>query len=188
MNSQWVVMEAKGRTNTMENTLLQSAKNQTQNLKHIGADKPNLRVAVVTHFRNGKLLIDWADPKKNNELSFDIETTKEELVQNYYKAVFGILSSNKVEIFGDFKVYVFEDINIIIGLDIKVYNSYEKKQYQDIVLSEQLSDIQETSDDVEKNEHKEYDKYNFFVGNDRILIGIGENWSRLLQENKVLRK
>lgn len=170
----WVVMEAKGRTNYMENTLLTHAKNQTRNLRRIGIDYPSLRVAVVTHFLNGRLIIDWADPDGFNEAFFDIKTNVEEYLINYYKLIFNILTNNRTVDFGEYIIFTFKDINITIGLEKKIFEAYGKQKLGEVeptrILSfEQFSEISD---------------HEFFVGKDGVVVGLGMNWRELMQTNK----
>lgn len=170
----WVVMESKGRTNTMENTLIGNAKNQTRNLRRIGVDYPSLRVAVVTHFRRGNLCIDWADPEDFNADHFDIKTDLSEYIQNYYKLVFNIISSEKTEEFKGYVMHEFSDINIIIGLKKEIFDMYKKSDLSKIRASEMIIFERPLN----------FDEYDFFAGQDGVLIGLGDNWIDTLKNNK----
>ncbi len=170
----WVVMESKGRTNTMEKTLINHAKNQTRNLRKIGVDYPNLRVAVVTHFNSGRLRVDWADPEKFNEDYFDIKTDLTEYIKNYYKLIFNILSNDKTEEFNGYITHEFSDINIIIGLQRDIFNIYKKNELSKITSSE-ITIFEKPP---------KFNNYNFFAGQDGVLIGLGDNWLDTLKNNK----
>jgi len=170
----WVVMEAKGRTNTMENTLLTRAKNQTRNLRRIGIDYPNLRVAVVAHFNNGRLIVDWEDPEDFNEENFDIKTDSEEYLRNYYKLIFNILSSNNSTEFGEYVTYTFQDINITVGLEKKIFEAYKTENLKDTQPTEILSFEQ----------FSKITDHEFFSGKDGVIVGLGSNWDELIKSNK----
>ena len=170
---EWIVVESKGRTNQMDSKLLGKAKNQTRNLRNIGGVFPILRVAVVTHFINRKLVVDWEDPEGYNDIFFDLDTNIEDYLSNYYKLIFDILSNNDtIEVEG-YKIYTFTAINLTIGLNIQIYNSYSIKDlkaiepFQEITL-DNLGSIQNQT---------------FFVGSDGILIGLGSNWEQLIRTN-----
>ena len=130
----WSIMESKGRTNNMQASLLASAKNQTRNLRRIGSEYPSLRVAVVTHFTNGQLKVDWSDPEGYNEDCFDIETNSEEFLANYYKVIFNILANNdnSTKEFGGFVTYTFNAINLTIGLDRNIFEAYKRQNLKAI--------------------------------------------------------
>lgn len=169
----WIVMESKGRTNKMENTLLAAAKTQTQNLRRIGIDFPSLRIAVVTHFINGELIVDWQDPEGYNELHFDIETTREEYMSLYYRQVFNVLQQNTRTEFEDFYTYTFEAVQLTIGLDKNIYRAYESNQLENILPAKNISYEQFST----------VASQNFYAGPDGILVGLGNNWRDLIRSN-----
>jgi hypothetical protein len=170
----WIVVESKGRTNRMENTLLATAKNQTRHLRRIGADFPSLRVAVVTHFINGELVVDWEDPEGHNDKFFDLDTNIEDYLSNYYKVIFNILSNNETTEVEGFVTFTFTAINLTIGLNAQIYNSYRRK---DLKAIQSIQEI--TLDKLGSIENQE-----FFAGRDGILIGLGSNWRELIRTNK----
>lgn len=172
----WIVIESKGRTNSMRGNVLEVAKNQTKKLRKIGTEDPELRVAVVTHFTNGQLIVDWSDPEGFNEDYFDIQTDTEEYLANYYKLIFNILSSknNDTKEFNGFITYTFDNINLTIGLAKKIFNAYKTLSLKTIVhinifKPEQFSSIEDQD---------------FFVGIDGIVVGLGSNWRELIKTNK----
>lgn len=172
----WIVIESKGRTNSMRGNVLEVAKNQTKKLRKIGTEDPELRVALVTHFTNGQLIVDWSDPEGFNEDYFDIQTDTEEYLANYYKLIFNILSSknNDTKEFNGFITYTFDNINLTIGLARKIFNAYKTLSLKTIVhinifKPEQFSSIEDQD---------------FFVGIDGIVVGLGSNWRELIKTNK----
>jgi hypothetical protein len=172
----WIVMESKGRTNTMEATLLASAKNQTRNLRRIGLDLPALRVAVVTHFTNGQLTVDWSDPEGHNNNSFDIETNKEEYLSNYYKVIFNVLTTNNKQTkeFEGFIIYTFDAINLTLGLDKTIFNAYKLQNLKEI----------EPTGLFDSEKFKSIADQEFFAGSDGVVVGLGSNWKELIRTNK----
>lgn len=172
----WTIMESKGRTNKMEASLLASAKNQTRNLRRIGVDYPGLRVAVVTHFTNGQLTVDWSDPEGYNDDNFDINTDSEEYLANYYKVIFNILASNDnaTNEFGGFITYTFDAINLTIGLDRKIFDAYKTQSLKEIQPT-RVFDVEQFSSIAEQE---------FFAGIDGVVVGLGSNWRELIGTNK----
>src|SRR5258708_24977418 len=63
-NNDWVVIEAKGRTNDFEESVLQTAKAQTQKLATIQGTRPVLRVATLAYFAAGNLELVMRDPER----------------------------------------------------------------------------------------------------------------------------
>jgi hypothetical protein len=172
----WTIIECKGRANTLEATLIASAKNQTRNLRRIGTDLPSLRVAVVTHFTNGQLTVDWADPEGYNNNYFDIKTDTEEYLAKYYKVIFNILASkhNSTKEFSGFITYTFDAINLTIGLDRKIFDAYKTKSLKEIQPSRILN--------LER--FRAIADQDFFAGIDGVVVGLGSNWRDLIRANK----
>lgn len=168
----WVVIESKGRTNSMPAHLLSKAKAQTQNLRSIGGVPPNLRVAIVSHFKKGILTIDWADPVGSNDESFELKTDIKQFLMEYYRIVFNILDSNEKDVQESqgYLIYTFESIDLTIGLDKKTFNAYKTDNIDNITL---------------KNDYQGSHNINnqdVFIGSDGILVGIGKNWVELFNK------
>jgi hypothetical protein len=174
ISRRWLVLESKGRTNRMENTLLGRAKNQTRNLRDIGGGTPFLRIGVVTHFTNGQLTVDWEDPEGFNDFSFDIDTNGEEYLSLYYKLIFNILNNNHTREIAGYIIYTFDAVNLTIGLERKVFDAYKTQNLMEIQPTPLFSFEQ----------FNVIDNQDFFVGKDGVLIGLGKNWRELIRTNK----
>ncbi len=168
----WIVIESKGRTNVMPNHLLNSAKLQTQNLRSIGGVSPNLRVAIVSHFKKGILTIDWADPIGSNDESFELKTNEKEFLKEYYRIVYNILESNEKDVQESqgFLIYTFKSINLTIGLNKKTFNAYRQNNIANITAK----------NDFQGNHY--INNQEVFIGSDGILVGIGKNWKELFNK------
>ena len=85
-NNEWVVVEAKGRTNDFSETTLAAAKTQTQQVTTIGGVQPVLRVGTLTYFADS-LTVAMRDPKGHSKRSRmpDIPLAKERLREDYYR-------------------------------------------------------------------------------------------------------
>jgi len=170
----WVVMESKGRTNSYSPNLLAHAKSQTRNLRQIGGAYPNLRVAAVTHFTNGRLTVDWEDPEGHNDDSFDLATTVEDYLFYYYKLVVNILSNNRTFTVEGYTMYTFENVNLTIGLDTTIFNAYNARNLSDVQL-QQINPV---------GKFREFPDQDFYAGSDGIIVGLGQNWQDLIQTNE----
>jgi hypothetical protein len=86
-NNDWVVLEAKGRTNDFEESVMQTAKAQTQNLTTIQGSLPILRVASLACFAAGNLKFVMRDPerKKGGEKLPDLPLNKRDFLTIYYR-------------------------------------------------------------------------------------------------------
>jgi len=177
INEKWIVIESKGRSNFMEGILLDSAKNQAKNLGQIGHETPNMKIAVITHFTNGQLTVDWADPEGMNDNCFDIKTDREEYLSNYYKVIFNILATkniNEISEFNGYIIYTFHAIDLTIGLKKNIFEKYKNislKEVQTIQIpnSEQLSSVA---------------KQEYYEGSDGVIVMLGSNWEKLIRTNK----
>ncbi len=170
----WTVMESKGRTNTFTQELLVHAKNQTRNLRKIGTDYPNLRVAVVTHFTNGPLTVDWEDPEGYNDDYFDLDTTADDYLLNYYKLIVSILSNNQTIEIAGFTLYTFTNISLTVGLDSRILEAYNSGKFSNIRAFETTQSQQFT----------ELPNQNFYAGPDGIIVGLGSNWQAIILSNE----
>jgi hypothetical protein len=63
-NGDWIVVEAKGRTNDYSEAALAKAKSQSQQLTTIQGKGPLLRVGALAHFKNSSLCFVMRDPKR----------------------------------------------------------------------------------------------------------------------------
>lgn len=159
----WVVVEAKGRTNEYEESVLQSAKIQTQQLSTIQGIQPVLRVGSLTYFSAGILQFAMRDPKGDSgkEKIRDLPLAKDDLLRAYYRPFQAWLQEatgvqriviNK----RSYRMVTLQEFELSIGLSHEV--------------EEQLPLIQ-----TSKEEHPSED--NEFIGTDGVLIRLGSIWS-----------
>jgi len=170
----WVVMESKGRTNSFSPDLLVHGKNQTRNLRQIGGNYPNLRVAAVTHFTNNLLTVDWEDPKGVNDDSFDLETSLEDYLFYYYKLVVNILSNNETTQVNGYTVYTFQNVNLTIGLETTIFNAYRNRSLETVQRQQIIPSVK----------FQEFPEQDFYAGADGIIVGLRQNWRDLIQTNE----
>jgi hypothetical protein len=86
-NYDWVVVEAKGRTNDFERPTLQQAKVQAQQISTIQGTQPVLRVGSLAYFDEGSLRFAIRDPEGHTrrERIPDLPLTKDMLRTGYYR-------------------------------------------------------------------------------------------------------
>lgn len=155
---EWLVFESKGRTGKSNGKTLEEAKEQTKNLDKIGAQKPVLKVGVVTHYSKKVLTVDWADPEGVNESkSFSIDTSKEEFLKKYYRNIISLLENRKNEERGNIITCKLESINLTVGLDRRIYDAYYQNQLEKLDLRN-LEGIQKDN--------------NYYLGSDGILVSM----------------
>jgi hypothetical protein len=170
----WIVMESKGRTNGFSNSLLVDAKHQTRSLRQIGGTYPNLRVAAVTHFRDGRLTVNWEDPEDINDDNFDLDTTSEDFLFYYYKLIVNILTNNETLEINGYTVYTFPNVDLTVGLETTIFDAYKHKSLQNISRKEI----------IQSGKYQEFPELDFFAGADGIIVGLGQNWRDLIMTNK----
>jgi hypothetical protein len=158
---QWVVVEAKGRTNGFVASVLDSAKTQTQQLTTIQGIAPVLRIASLSFFDNtGILHAAINDPQEEREKIPDLPLTPGLILDSYYrpfKARFDqALTVIQEEVRGEtFRVVHFPEFDTWVGLS--------ETLRQPGTTAEQIASV-----DVSSSE---------FVGPDGILIRLGTAWS-----------
>src|SRR5580700_5513283 len=85
----WIVVEAKGRSNSFDQTALEGAKEQAQAVVTIGGTEPVLRIGMVTHFSgtdNGQLRFRASDPPPDERrVHRDLPLSRERLIEGYYR-------------------------------------------------------------------------------------------------------
>ena len=87
LSRDWFVMEAKGRTNSLEGNLISKAKQQTQKLHAINRKSPKLRVALACYFERELLHVHWEDPEDGEENYPSLELGEFDFFRNRSYAV-----------------------------------------------------------------------------------------------------
>lgn len=121
----WNVFEAKGRSNYSTETL-KKAKIQSQSIKTINNQTPNLMLGTVTYYRKKELNIRIIDPDESNENAVELEIDVSSYLMDYYYPIAAFIASN----FPEIKVYntvryvvtVNNCMSWKIGLDERIYN------------------------------------------------------------------
>ncbi|MGH9635673.1 MAG: hypothetical protein ACRD72_12650 [Candidatus Angelobacter sp.] len=157
---QWVVVEAKGRTNRFVASVLAAAKDQTQQLTTIQGVAPTLRVASLSSFDNGILHVAIDDPNEERARLADLPLTPELILENYYRP-FKARLEEPLEVAQErvrgesFRVAHLPDVDMWIGLG-------EKARHPNSTIEQAIPPYSEGRE---------------FVGSDGILIRLGPAWS-----------
>lgn len=120
-SGQWVVIEAKGRTNRFEPATLAKAKDQTMQLTTIQGAAPVLRAASLSYFEGGVLEVALEDPEGTTERIPNLPLTPELIIESYYRPfrsrIEQTLAVGYENIQGQtFRVAHFPEIDMWIGL------------------------------------------------------------------------
>jgi hypothetical protein len=171
--SQWIVIEAKGRSNKRDDKAIIKAKTQAVNLRTIAGQPPVLRIALQSYFRESQIEIYWSDPEPNEDEKFDLEIELEDFYKSYYSRFLEIFRENdavETENIDEnpFHILNFEEIDLKLGLHASLLNQ-GTGSITDAVR--QMGSIHTATDDPNKK-----------IGGDGIYIGLGDRWG---QENMV---
>ncbi len=159
----WIVVEAKGRSNSFDQAALEHAKEQAQAVVTIGGAEPVLRIGMVTHFSgddNGQLRFRASDPPPDERrVHWDLPLTRERLMEGYYRPFRTWLSrSQRTTEFGGriFRIAEADNADFTVGL-------------AENQLEQGFAGISEPEHHV-RNE-------NYYVGRDGVLVMLGSMWS-----------
>lgn len=124
----WVVIEAKGRTNGFSQQTLDNAKSQTRKLHHISGVLPYLRVATETCFDKG-LQVHMSDPESYDEDAIDVEIEEDKFLFAYYESFRKLYAlSLRAETIKDesYSFFDYEIIGLSIGVNKRLYEYMSK--------------------------------------------------------------
>ena len=131
----WIVIEAKGRTNGFSSDALSKAKDQTRKLRKINGQFPALCIGIQAYFSPSlEIMID--DPEEFDADAVDIIAEQRDLLQGYYSFAHSVTKgSNDIRtIHGrQFTFHKVEDIGLTIGLDRRIHLSFDQSNILSIV-------------------------------------------------------
>ena len=118
--ARWHVLEAKGRSGTMRERELRSAKGQARALGQVDGAAPHLCVASITHFSEGELVVSLADPPAVGDYSFELDVSETQFMCDYYKPFVALMDDvDNVMTLAGRRIYVVKLLcaDMVIGLD-----------------------------------------------------------------------
>lgn len=124
----WVVAEAKGRTNGYSPDAMSKAKLQTRQLRKINGTYPSLRVGIQAYF-SPELNFAVSDPDEYEEDAEDIEFDLRAAIHDYYSYVLGSLQVARVPRRTLGREYLFrtiEETGVSIGVDTATLKRLEQ--------------------------------------------------------------
>lgn len=156
INGNWIVVEAKGRTNSLCWSTLQKAKDQAELLHSINGNNPILNIGGQISFSNNVLTYHMIDPKPNKEKGFSIEISKDEYISDYYRPFNELISYEK-------------------NTEIRTFRNqrYHLSEFSDFDLKIGIADMH--NDAINET----FSENSIFIGPDKIIIDSGESWSTL---------
>ncbi len=139
----WIVIEAKGRTNGFSSDAHTKAKDQTRKLRRINGQFPTLRVGIQAYFSPSlEIMID--DPEEFDEDAVDVIAEQIDLMSGYYSFAHSVTKgSNDVRLIHgrQFAFHHIEDIGLTIGLDRRIHQSFDQGNILGIVGEQWKADL-----------------------------------------------
>jgi hypothetical protein len=133
----WIIIEAKGRTNGFSSDALLKAKAQTRKLRQINGQFPALRVGIQAYFSPClELMLDDPEPEEFDDDAVDVVAEQADLLRGYYSFAHSVTrGSNDVRtVLGrQYAFYRVEDVGLTIGLDRSIQSSFDDSGICDIV-------------------------------------------------------
>ena len=165
----WIVAEAKGRTNGHSTKALDKAKAQAKQITSIDGSKPIVRLGCVASFQHGQLRLVADDPPadESEARKVDLSITTEEFLFDYYAPFRAMLDPSPDELQGEpaqvvtfknqrIEALHFEPLDLVVGL---VENSTGRHtEATDLRPARQASE-------------------NSFLGKDGIFVELGSSWN-----------
>lgn len=191
--SEWIVIEVKGRTRTVNSVDKSKAKDQTNQLTHINGVVPALKVGLIAYFNTGdKLEVFLKDPPiDQNRPSYYLD--EGDYFYNYYRMFVDFIdsqynvTSNIVEGNRHYYMKYVSEIDAEICIDREIYGLVKEVEgYRErlliiprILANGSIGDKKNYSvpDDSEDDR--------VAVGNDGICVRLGSSW-RLKQQQHHL--
>ena len=191
---QWHVIEAKGRSNGLDGSVVRKAKEQTLKLRTIRGREPILRVASVAHFSRESLSLRLEDPVGQDIDAVDWDFTENQFLRDYYDPFAALIDQNGS--FGtgesntnaqsetvdgiDFLVADLPDVDLAIGLERTIYEFHRSADdvadaiHQALRFASTIGSRTLERSDVPPTTHGDSDTD--FVGSDGIFVRVGRMW------------
>lgn len=131
LSGEWCVFEAKGRTHTIDEKLIQKAKNQAQAIKKINGMDPYIQGISLTHFSPDKLRLYLEDSDETNSDAVDLEILggEDQFLESYYQPFMSLIENSTattrktgvVRMRGrEINFVNLEEVDLDVGLDSQV--------------------------------------------------------------------
>lgn len=206
ISGRWIVLEAKGRTNTMPAETMKNAKTQTKAVGTVNGKSPYLRIAVGSYFMGQKLAAKLEDPPEGGQ-SATLNISEERFFREYYAHVANFFLEQtrevqKVEFTRGlvFSIARIPEVDASIGIAEPILTAYRtERELQNTALGVaarlQRETQLNTSDRVPPA--LAVGRYrgaysSFTLGADGIAVALGQSWSheqmaREPEDRKLLR-
>ena len=189
---QWHVIEAKGRSNGLDGSVVRKAKEQTLKLRAIRGREPILRVASVAHFSRESLSLRLEDPVGQDVDAVDWDFTENQFLRDYYDPFAALIDQNGRFGTGEFNtnaqsetvngmeflVADLPDVDLAIGLDRRIYELLRSEDDVSDAIHQVLDFAlaRGTLDRTDEPPTTDGDSNTVFVGRDGVLVRVGRIW------------
>ncbi len=180
MNGDWLVLEAKGRTGSVDDKLRLNAKTQTQLICTINQITPIERIAAIAWFRGNMLALDLIDPVDPLPTAVPLELPPDDFLRDYYALPLACVtegSEDSVDAGGQrFVSREIGDADFTIGIEKRLYALLRRDQQDQEApdslnarVREMLSDLPGTARAMGAGSER--------IGRDGILVRLGKSWN-----------
>jgi len=170
---EWVVIEAKGRSNKFDSKSLQRAKEQARMLRTISGQFPILRIAMESHFNNSTFQVTWKDPAEFDENGVDLDIQPFDFMYKYYQPLIMLLDyyANYVK---TIRIYEREldvldiyEADLRVGLDKELIRLFKKPRSRNQVehMMQVIFNLPEHMSDGQ-----------LMIGGDGVMVSLGRSW------------
>ncbi|MFK4431391.1 hypothetical protein COM08_15470 [Bacillus wiedmannii] len=173
---EWIVIEAKGRSNSYDKKAQEKAKDQTKKLKTIDGNKPILGAAVQSYITSaGYFRSRIDDPEEIQDDAINVQINQDKFLKLYYGPIIKLIYENnaiKKEhtiCNNTYLIIEINEIDLTIGIEKSIYS----------VILDKKTDFLELEKILLRNELGGWKNKDgtTFVGADGILITTGPKWA-----------
>lgn len=177
----WIVVEAKGRSNRMASRDLGRAKSQTRKLRKVAGAYPFLRCAMVTHFKGNSLHVDTVDPEGFEKDAKDVDLDLTDFLLDYYSPIrdlfeSGLPAAGREDFPDGVRGCSISGFDVSIGIPHGTLDALKAPKNPERVLEA-----------VRKSAHSEAEEWGKFkkdplahFGSDGIAVRLGPSWEEKL--------
>ncbi len=131
----WIVVEAKGRTNAFDANAIKKAKQQTSMIRTINGVRPHLQVALQAYFINNLLSVHIEDPSDATSDALEIKLDVNAALSRYYAVAMAMTTKAATLETVQNRKYVTrfdEDSGITIGLESSIQESVSAGKFEQV--------------------------------------------------------
>jgi len=171
----WIVVEAKGRTNNLDDGTITALRRQKQTILTIGGRAPVLSVGSATHFTNDVLEVEVVDPEARGRRSIELfgdafGDAKRRFAAAYYQPFIDLLEEDGAETRRDLVRQRLALADLTIGMPAHRFDA----------IRAFIGGEQEDIDLGFEAQGAVTDSARSFAGADAVVVELGESWSDTL--------